>query len=129
MRRKRPYQGIGNVPLRKWLYAMYLVVMARRGVSSLQLSKEVGVTQKMAWFMLGRLREAGGSDSGLLARIVEVDETCIGGKEQNKHAGKKLKAGRGPGDIHVNGQKSVWTVLKSESRGKSQQEVKARFRK
>ena len=56
MRRKRPYQGIRKVSLHKWLYAMYLVVAARRGVRSLQLSKEVGVTQKMAWFMLGRLR-------------------------------------------------------------------------
>ena len=47
-----------HVPLNKWVCAMYLVVTARKGVSSLQLSKEIGVTQKTAWFMLERLREA-----------------------------------------------------------------------
>lgn len=47
-----------HVPLHKWLYAMYLLVTARKGISSLQLSKEIGITQKSAWFVLGRLREA-----------------------------------------------------------------------
>ena len=47
-----------KVPLNKWVYAMYLVVTARKGISSMQLAKEIGVMQKTAWFMLGRLREA-----------------------------------------------------------------------
>jgi transposase-like protein len=51
-----------HIPLHKWLYAMYLVVTARKGVSSMQLAKEIGVTQKSAWFMLGRLREACGAE-------------------------------------------------------------------
>ncbi len=84
-----------HIPLHKWLYAMYLLVTARKGISSLQLSRQIGVTQKTAWFMLHRLREACGSDLNKLQGIVEVDETHLGGIEQNKHESKKLRAGRG----------------------------------
>jgi transposase-like protein len=84
-----------HVPLHKWIYAMYLLVMARKSVSSLQLSKEIGITQKSAWFVLQRLREACGNDLAMVNSIVEVDETNIGGKERNKRNSKKLRAGRG----------------------------------
>jgi len=72
-----------HVPLHKWLYAMYLLVTSRKGVSSLQLSKEIGITQKSAWFVLQRLRDACGNDPTVLSGIVEIDETYIGGKESN----------------------------------------------
>lgn len=85
-----------HVPLHKWLYAMYLLVTARKGISSLQLAKEIGITQKSAWFVLHRIREAcGGPKLTKLKGIVELDECFIGGKERNKHEHKKLKAGRG----------------------------------
>lgn len=86
--------GRSHIELNKWLYAMYLLVTARKGISSMQLSKEIGVTQKTAWFMLGRIREACGDDFGKLSGIIEIDETWVGGKEKNKHASHKV-GGRG----------------------------------
>ena len=66
-----------HVPLHKWVYAMYLLVTARKGISSLQLAKEIGVTQKTAWFVLGRLREACG---GEIENAGTISPTRITGK-------------------------------------------------
>jgi transposase-like protein len=85
-----------HIPLHKWLYGMYLLVTARKGISSMQLAKEIGIRQSSAWFMLHRLREAcGGPKLTKLKGIIEIDECFVGGKERNKHEAKKLKAGRG----------------------------------
>lgn len=83
------------IPLHKWIYAIYKLMTARKGVSSLQLSKEISVTQKSTWYMLHRLRIACGGDFEALRGLVEMDTTYIGGKESNKHESKKLKQGRG----------------------------------
>ena len=63
-----------KLELHKWLYAMYLFVTARKGISSVQLAKQIGVTQKSAWFVLQRLRAACGDDPTQLAGIIEMDD-------------------------------------------------------
>ena len=85
-----------KLPLHKWLMCMYLLSTARKGISSIQIAKELGITQKSAWFLSHRIREVWmRMKKEKLEGIVEVDETFIGGKESNKHHSKKLNQGRG----------------------------------
>jgi transposase-like protein len=79
-----------KVPMRKWFMAAYLMSSQKKGINSVQLANHLGVTQKTAWFMLHRLREMMSKNRPQqLGRIVEVDETHIGGLEANRHLKKK----------------------------------------
>ena len=78
-----------------WLYTMYLFVTGRKGISSLQLSKEIGITQKSAWFLLHRVRRACKQNLNLLSGIVEIGETYIGGREKSRHETKKIPNSQG----------------------------------
>jgi len=84
-----------RVSLRKWVFAIYLETTHVKGIASMKLHRDIGVTQKTAWFMLHRIREAWTNVTVELDGSVEIDEACIGGLERNKHEGKKRKAGRG----------------------------------
>ena len=78
------------------MLACYIVINAKKGVSSVQLAKFINVTQKTAWFMLQRIQNCFNIDaSQCLNGEVEVDETYIGGLNKNRHSGKKVRNARG----------------------------------
>ena len=85
-----------KMPLQKWFLAIWLVTSHKKGISSLQLGRDLDITQKSAWFMLQRIRKCFGIDNDVqLSNEVEVDETYVGGKNKNRHANKKFKNSQG----------------------------------
>lgn len=81
----------------KWLPAFWLILNAKNGISSCEIARSLGVTQKTAWFMLHRIRLAMQDESIVkIGGHVEADETFIGGKARNMHHGRRKAQGRGP---------------------------------
>ena len=79
-----------NIPLQKWIIAIYLHLTTLEGVSSMKLHRDLSVTQKTAWFMLHRIREAWSDQDKLRSSKAEVDESLFGGKEGNEHRNRRL---------------------------------------
>lgn len=85
-----------KISLTKWFIAMYLISSNKKGISSHQLSRDINVTQKTAWFILHKIRTLFTQDDSVaLCGEVECDEMYLGGREKNKHQSKKTKANQG----------------------------------
>lgn len=85
-----------KLELQKWFLAIYIVTSHKKGISSLQLSRDLNITQKSAWFMLQRIRKCFGiENNNELDNEVEADETYIGGKNKNRHTDKKIENSQG----------------------------------
>lgn len=87
-----------KVPLQKWFFATWVITSHKKGISSVQLAKDIGITQKTAWFMLQRIRACFKIENNPEEKfdgIIEADETFVGGKNKNRHRDKKVEASQG----------------------------------
>ena len=85
-----------KIKLQKWFLAIWFITSHKKGISSMQLARDIDVTQKTAWFMLQRIRKCFGIENNNdLDNNVEVDETYVGGKNKNRHASKKVEGSQG----------------------------------
>lgn len=86
-----------KIPLVKWFMALYIFSSHKKGISSHQLARDIDVTQKTGWFLMHRLRYAFAHPNfrAAMEGIMEVDETCVGGKESHKYKGRKTDGNQG----------------------------------
>ena len=108
-----------KVGLRTFFAALYLISSSKKGISSLQLSRQLGITQKSAWFVLHRIREMLKEKTPVaLSNTVEVDETYIGGKYKNKHKSVR-KAAHESNASHVDNKTCVVALLERNNKVKT----------
>lgn len=104
-----------KIPLATWMGAIYLISAHKKGISSLQLSRDMGITQKTAWFILHRIRHImGDPNPAPLDNIVEIDETYVGGKFANMNRGRRKKYQ----EANIDNKVAVMGMLERDGRAK-----------
>jgi len=96
-----------KLPITKWFLAIHLIINAKKGISSLQLARDLHVNKNTAWFLQKRIRQAMKDEDCILSGIIEIDETYVGGSISNKNYFTKLKSGK----YHKTGMEHMVPVL------------------